>query len=207
MHQAVAKPELKAPAAPHVVGNQPDVLRHILDPGLNLGLWKRPSQTAIARELSSLQPSDLPDVRRATSLDAFDDDVSALLLLQGLNPRAFKNWRADLCRLADIYFSVSENRDVTLAELRHDSHHEVDDEADRASREADQTLELRTRDRCRKLLGKIDAALDRIDAGTYGWCEDTGEPIGLARLDARPVATLCVQAQERRELRERTGRS
>ncbi|MCG8030438.1 MAG: RNA polymerase-binding protein DksA, partial [Candidatus Thiodiazotropha taylori] len=93
--------------------------------------------------------------------------------------------------------------DATLAELRHDSHHEVGDEADRATREAAQTLELRTRDRYRKLLGKIDAALDRIEDGSYGWCADTGEPIGLARLEARPVTTLCVEAQERRELREK----
>ena len=99
--------------------------------------------------------------------------------------------------------ALLEEIDATLTELRHDSHHEIGDEADRATREAAQTLELRTRDRYRKLLGKIDAALDRIDDGTYGWCEDTGEPIGLARLEARPVTTLSVEAQERRELRER----
>jgi DnaK suppressor protein len=93
--------------------------------------------------------------------------------------------------------------EATRAELRDDSHHEVGDEADRASREADQALELRTRDRDRKLLGKIDAALARIKDGTYGWCEDTGEPIGLERLEARPVTTLTVEAQERRELHER----
>ena len=106
-------------------------------------------------------------------------------------------------RLLDWRSALLDEGDSTLAELRHDSHHEVGDEADRASRESDQTLELRTRDRYRKLLGKIDAALDRIDNGTYGWCEDTGEPIGLARLEARPVTTLCVEAQERRELNER----
>jgi DnaK suppressor protein len=93
--------------------------------------------------------------------------------------------------------------DATIAELRDNSHHEVGDEVDRASREAAQALELRTRERCRKLLGKIDAALARIADGSYGWCEETGEPIGLARLQARPVATLCVEAQELRELRER----
>ena len=106
------------------------------------------------------------------------------------------DWRSEL--LSEV--------DATLDELRHDSHHEVGDEADRASREADQTLELRTRDRYRKLLGKIDAALVRIDAGTYGWCEDTGEPIGLARLEARPVTTLCLEAQERREMQKRMTR-
>ena len=74
---------------------------------------------------------------------------------------------------------------------------------DRANRDADQSLDLRTRDRYRKLLAKIDAALDRIDKGSYGYCEESGEPIGLARLEARPVATLSVEAQERHELRER----
>lgn len=106
-------------------------------------------------------------------------------------------------KLLDWRSALLEEVDATLAELRHDSHHEVGDEADRASREAALALELRTRDRYRKLLGKIDAALARIDDGTYGWCEDTGEPIGLARLEARPVTTLCVEAKERRELRER----
>jgi DnaK suppressor protein len=106
-------------------------------------------------------------------------------------------------KLLDWRSSLLDEVDATLAELRHDSHHEVGDEADRATREAAQTLELRTRDRYRKLLSKIDAALDRIEDGTYGWCEDTGEPIGLARLEARPVTTLCVEAQERRELQER----
>ena len=106
-------------------------------------------------------------------------------------------------KLMDWQSSLLDEVDATLAELRHDSHHEVGDEADRATREAAQTLELRTRDRYRKLLGKIDAALDRIDDGTYGWCEDTGEPIGVARLEARPVTTLSVEAQERREHRER----
>ncbi len=106
-------------------------------------------------------------------------------------------------KLLDWQSELLDEIDATRAELRHDSHHEVGDEADRASREAAQALELRTRDRYRKLLGKIDAALARIDDGTYGWCEDTGEPIGLARLEARPVTTLCLEAQERRELRER----
>lgn len=92
---------------------------------------------------------------------------------------------------------------ATREELRQDSHQEVGDEADRASREADQTLELRTRDRYRKLLSKIDSALARIEDGSYGWCEDTGEPIGLERLDVRPVTTLTVDAQERREMHER----
>ena len=108
-------------------------------------------------------------------------------------------------KLLDWQTELLEEIEATRAELRNDSHHEVGDEVDRASREADQALELRTRDRYRKLLNKIDAALGRIEEGSYGWCEDTGEPIGLERLDARPVTTLTVEAQERRELHERQG--
>lgn len=80
----------------------------------------------------------------------------------------------------------------------------VPDISDRASAEADKALELRTRDRMRKLISKIDAALDRIEDGSYGYCEETGEPIGLERLIARPIATLTIEAQERHERMERT---
>ena len=80
------------------------------------------------------------------------------------------------------------------------------DLADRASTETDRSIELRTRDRERKLIYKIDEALRRIDDGTYGFCEETGEPIGVKRLEARPIATLCLEAQERHERRERVYR-
>ncbi|MFL5236505.1 MAG: RNA polymerase-binding protein DksA [Rhizomicrobium sp.] len=80
------------------------------------------------------------------------------------------------------------------------------DLADRASSEAERQLELRTRDRQRKLIAKIDAALRRIEDGSYGFCDETGEPISLKRLDARPIATLSVEAQERHEQRERVYR-
>jgi DnaK suppressor protein len=80
------------------------------------------------------------------------------------------------------------------------------DLADRASSETDRALELRTRDRQRKLISKIDQALRRVEDGSYGYCEETGEPIGLARLDARPTATLSLEAQERHERRERVHR-
>lgn len=80
------------------------------------------------------------------------------------------------------------------------------DLVDRASSESDRALELRTRDRQRKLISKIDAALQRIDEGTYGYCEETGEPISLKRLDARPIATLSIEAQERHERREKVYR-
>ncbi len=80
------------------------------------------------------------------------------------------------------------------------------DIADRASTETDRALELRTRDRERKLISKIDAALERISDGSYGYCEETGEPIGIRRLEARPIATLSIEAQERHERMERTQR-
>lgn len=82
----------------------------------------------------------------------------------------------------------------------------IPDLVDRASSEADRALELRTRDRQRKLINKINAALRRIEIGEYGYCEETGEPIGLNRLEARPTATMCLEAQERHERKERTVR-
>ncbi len=93
----------------------------------------------------------------------------------------------------------------TLAGLHEDSTQHADI-ADRATSETDRALELRARDRQRKLIAKIDAALARIEDGTYGYCEETGEPIGLKRLDARPIATLSLEAQERHERRERVYR-
>ena len=133
----------------------------------------------------------------SSSAAPIDDDY--------MGPRQLAYFRQ---KLLDWRSALLAETDATLAELRDDRHHEVGDEADRAGREAAQALELRTRDRYRKLQGKIDAAIARIDDGSYGWCEETGEPIGLARLEARPVATLCVEAQEQREVRERqTGAS
>ena len=87
-----------------------------------------------------------------------------------------------------------------------DSGRNVPDIADRASEETDRAIELRTRDRQRKLVSKIDAALRRIETGEYGYCEMTGEPISLRRLDARPIATMTLEAQERHERRERVHR-
>ena len=93
----------------------------------------------------------------------------------------------------------------TLEQLQEESLH-LPDIADRASSETDKAIELRTRDRQRKLIAKIDAALRRIEDGSYGYCEETGEPISLSRLEARPIATLSLEAQERHERRERVHR-
>lgn len=104
-------------------------------------------------------------------------------------------WRTDLVKEAN----------GTLASLGEGGILEADI-TDRASVETDRALELRTRDRARKLIGKIDQALSRIENGTYGFCEETGEPIGLRRLEARPIATLSIEAQERHERMERVHR-
>ena len=110
-----------------------------------------------------------------------------------------------LRKLKDWKEAIVEESRATMAQLQVDSLREPD-VADRASSETDWGIELRTRDRQRKLISKIDAALRRLDEGEYGWCEETGEPIGLARLDARPIATLSLDAQERHERRERVHR-
>jgi len=99
---------------------------------------------------------------------------------------------------------VRQNRE-TLQGLHEDSAQHAD-VADRATFETDRALELRARDRQRKLIAKIDAAMARIDDGTYGYCEETGEPISLKRLEARPIATLSIEAQERHERNERVYR-
>ena len=93
-----------------------------------------------------------------------------------------------------------------LLQHLHDDSAQHADVADRATSETERALELRARDRQRKLIAKIDAAMARLDDGTYGYCEETGEPISLKRLDARPIATLSVEAQERHERRERVYR-
>jgi DnaK suppressor protein len=104
-------------------------------------------------------------------------------------------WKEELLR---------ESRE-TLEHLQ-DENQNHPDLVDRASSETDRAIELRARDRQRKLIAKIDAALARIDDGSYGYCEETGEPISLRRLDARPIATLSIEAQERHERRERVYR-
>ena len=106
--------------------------------------------------------------------------------------RKLEDWKQDILREAR----------ETIKELQLDTTNHPD-LADRATSEADRALELRKRDRQRKLISKIDAALRRIEDGTYGYCEVTGDPIGVRRLDARPIATLSLEAQERHERRER----
>jgi DnaK suppressor protein len=109
--------------------------------------------------------------------------------------RKLNSWKSDLM-----------DETATTIEGLQGAARNIPDVADRASEETDRALELRTRDRQRKLISKIDAALRRIEEGEYGYCEATGEPISLKRLDARPIATLSLEAQERHERREKVHR-
>ena len=132
----------------------------------------------------------VPESYRPSDKDEFMCDLHRAYFLKKL-----REWREAV---------IDESRQ-TMAQLQVDSLREPD-LADRASSETDWGIELRTRDRQRKLIAKIDEALRRIDEGTYGYCEETDEPISLRRLEARPIATLSLEAQERHERMERTRR-
>ena len=108
-------------------------------------------------------------------------------------------------KLLDWKDSILNESKETVTQMQEDARN-IPDIADRASEETDRALELRTRDRQRKLVAKIDGALRRIDEGEYGYCEVTGEPISLKRLDARPIATMSLEAQEQHERREKVHR-
>ncbi len=169
------------------------------------------SQVAEARSSFAAQP---PRLRRLSPADDDEDGTGAHNLLLG--PRNVRPYRE---RKGELYMGREqlEHFRTILSSWKRDLMEEVDrtmshmkDEAanppdpnDRATLESEFALELRTRDRERKLIRKIDEALSRIEDGSYGYCNETGEPIGVKRLEARPVATLCIEAQERRERREK----
>jgi DnaK suppressor protein len=119
-----------------------------------------------------------------------------------MNPRMKEYFRRKLLEWRD---EILRESNQTLQHLQEDTVQEPDI-ADRASTESERALELRTRDRQRKLIAKIDAAMKRIDDNSYGYCEETGEPISIKRLEARPIATLSIEAQERHERREKAYR-
>ena len=132
----------------------------------------------------------LPDDYRPAEDEPFMNERQVEYFRRKLNA-----WKAEL--MSDTRDTVQGMKDTTR---------NIPDIADRASEETDRALELRTRDRQRKLVSKIDAALRRIEDGEYGYCEITGEPISLKRLDARPIATMSLEAQERHERREKVHR-
>jgi DnaK suppressor protein len=139
------------------------------------------TSTAVSVQTDAYRPSDDEPFMNERQLEYFKQKLLT--------------WKDDI---------LKESRE-TLSHLQTDTENHPDI-ADRASSETDRALELRTRDRQRKLISKIDDALRRIEDGVYGYCEETGEPIGLARLDARPIATLGLEAQELHERRERVHR-
>jgi RNA polymerase-binding transcription factor len=159
---------------------------------------------SVAKKGKIIKPAPKPKKRGAPN-------GSAIVLPTGYHPAETEQFMNERHRL---YFRnkliawkeeiVRQNRE-TLHVLHEDSAQHADI-ADRATTETDRALELRARDRQRKLISKIDAALARIEEGSYGFCEETGEPIGLKRLDARPIATLSLEAQERHERREKVFR-
>ncbi len=133
--------------------------------------------------------TDLPDDYRPSDDEPFMNDRQREYFRKKL-----LDWKEEILRSSR----------ETLENLQDSGQHP--DLTDRASSETDRALELRARDRQRKLIAKIDAALERIEDGSYGYCEETGEPISVKRLDARPIATLSVEAQERHEKREKIYR-
>ena len=157
-------------------------------------LWK-PGQPAISLRHERVE-------REFTMAVEVDEDYKPGEDELFMNERQREYFRAKL--LAWKEDILRESRE-TIAHLQ-DENHVLPDLADRASSETDRSLELRTRDRQRKLISKIDSALKRIEDGSYGYCEETGDPISLKRLDARPIATLSIEAQERHERRERVYR-
>ena len=193
-------PPKKAPAAAQAVkGNaaaavkkEPDAAsknKPAATPMANAGVKRKiagKKTTARAKASSIVLPPDY----RPSEDEPFMNDLQRVYFRQKL-----LSWKEEIMR---------QTRE-TLAGLHAESTQHAD-LADRATSETDRALELRARDRQRKLIAKIDAALARIEDGTYGYCEETGEPIGLKRLDARPIATLSVEAQERHERRERVYR-
>ncbi|MDG2299691.1 MAG: RNA polymerase-binding protein DksA [Planktomarina sp.] len=134
--------------------------------------------------------ASIPDDYRPSDDEPFMNDNQVAYFRQKL-----LSWKSDL---------MSDSKDTI--EALQDSTRAIPDISDRASEETDRALELRTRDRQRKLVAKIDSALRRIEEGEFGYCEETGDPISLKRLDARPIATMSLEAQERHERREKVHR-
>ena len=143
----------------------------------------------MSRDRNLMKPLLPPDYR-PTEREPFMNPMQLEYFRQKL-----LRWRQDLLREAGETLASLSIGGIAEADL-----------TDRASVETDRALELRTRDRARKLISKIDQAIERIENGTYGYCEETGEPIGLRRLEARPIATLSIEAQERHERMERVHR-
>lgn len=170
-----------------------------------------PVKPAPARTMAMSKPEQTKKTPEGSKKMAPRPKVSEIVLPPGYRPSESEPFMNPMHRayfrkrLLDWKDEILRQTRETLAILHEDSTQHAD-LADRATSETDRATELRTRDRQRKLIAKIDAAVARIEDGSYGYCEETGEPIGLKRLDARPIATLSVEAQERHERREKVYR-
>jgi len=153
------------------------------------------AQASMSKDIETVRPHYLADMAAVSDYRPSENEPF-------MNERQREYFRA---KLQDWKNEILSEARETLETLQEDST-PLPDIADRASSETDRSIELRARDRQRKLIAKIDAALQRLDDGTYGYCEETGEPISIKRLDARPIATLSVEAQERHERREKVYR-
>lgn len=169
------------------------------------------SNAAPARTIAAAKPASAKKTEGSSKKMALRVKIADIVIPAGYRPSDDEPFMSELHRayfrrrLMEWKDEILRQTRETLAILHEDSTQHAD-LADRATSETDRATELRTRDRQRKLISKIDAALSRIEDGSYGYCEDTGEPIGLKRLDARPIATLSVEAQERHERREKVYR-
>jgi DnaK suppressor protein len=151
---------------------------------------------------TAIPPADRPSSSQDDARIDLPADYQPSADEEFMNPRQLEYFRR---RLLDWKKQILNEAETTLAVLQNEPLREPDLN-DRASSETDWSIELRTRDRQRKLITKIEAALRRIDDGEYGYCEVTGEPISLGRLEARPIATMTVEAQERHERQEKISR-
>jgi DnaK suppressor protein len=175
--------------APHLVG----------DVGTAVGGSELPARSSGRSDmtLEGTEPLDAVSMSDVISADYRPSEDEPYM-----NARQSEYFRRKLLRWRD---DILRGSDVTLRQLKEEDMR-LPDQSDWASAEIQRSFELRTRDRERKLLSKIDAALKRIEDGSYGYCEETQEPIGIKRLEARPIATLSIEAQERHERRERAYR-
>jgi DnaK suppressor protein len=196
-HKKVSKKELPPPKGHNkVVGKQTNGSKRVA------------AHTSAPVPHVSVRPAPVPLPRRRSSGNLMSGPVKGFTPYQPKRGEDYMN-KDQLEHFRQLLLAwkreLMEEVDRTMLHMKDDAAN-FPDPNDRATQESEFGLELRTRDRERKLLKKIDSALARIDDGSYGYCEETGDEIGLRRLEARPVATLCVEAQERRELAERQFR-
>ncbi len=203
--RAVAKPKAAVKPAPQKMVAKPAIVK----PDLKKPFASGKAAHAV-KPVVSVNGASAP-VKKMTMKSSGKKNLTQIVLPDGYRPSESEPFMGDHHR---VYFRkkllqwkediIQQNRE-TLHVLHEDTAQHAD-LADRATSETDRALELRARDRQRKLVAKIDAALSRIEDGSYGFCEETGEPISIKRLDARPIATLSLEAQERHERRERVYR-